>query len=161
MSRRIDDVDTVLVELLVHALPEAGGRSRGDRDATFLLLLHPVHDGSALMNLAHLVGQTGIEQDTLGRGRLTSVDVGNDTDIAITLEWCLSCHDGSPRCLEAVVREGLVGICHAVHVFTLLHSSALAFGGIQHFAGETLHHGLFPATARSVDQPAHGQRLAT
>src|SRR3546814_1825401 len=42
VSGRIDDIDAVLVVLPSHALPERGDGSGRDRDATFLLLLHPV-----------------------------------------------------------------------------------------------------------------------
>ena len=33
----------------------AGGRGGGDRDAALLLLLHPVHHGRAVVDLADLV----------------------------------------------------------------------------------------------------------
>ena len=75
VARRVDDVDAVV-------LPLAGGRGRGDRDAALLLLLHPVHDGSALVDLAHLVGATGVVEDALGRGGLPGIDVGHDADVA-------------------------------------------------------------------------------
>jgi hypothetical protein len=52
-----------------------------------LLLLHPVHDGGALMDLADLVGDAGVEEDALGRGRLAGIDVGHDAEVAIALEW--------------------------------------------------------------------------
>ena len=75
VAGRVDDVDPV-------ALPLAGGRRGGDRDAAFLLLLHPVHDGGALVDLAHLVGAAGVVEDALGRRRLTGVDVRHDPDVA-------------------------------------------------------------------------------
>jgi hypothetical protein len=71
----VDDVQAVLVELLVHALPEAGGRRGGDGDATLLLLRHPVHRGGAVVHLAELVRYAGVEQHALGRGGLACVDV--------------------------------------------------------------------------------------
>ena len=75
VAGRVDDVDPVV-------LPLAGGGRRGDRDPALLLLLHPVHHGSALVNLPHLVGPTGVIEDALGRRRLTGVDVGHDPDVA-------------------------------------------------------------------------------
>ena len=71
----VDDVDPV-------ALPLRGGGGRGDRDAPLLLLLHPVHHGGALVDLADLVGATGVVEDALGRRRLTGVDVRHDPDVA-------------------------------------------------------------------------------
>ena len=72
---RVDDVDAVLGQRQVHALPEAGRRGRGDRDAALLLLLHPVHGGGAVVHLADLVVDAGVVQDALGRRRLAGVDV--------------------------------------------------------------------------------------
>jgi hypothetical protein len=60
---------------LVHALPEAGGRGRGDGDAALLLLLHPVHGGGAVVHFADLVIDAGVEQDALGRRGLAGIDV--------------------------------------------------------------------------------------
>ena len=88
VARRVDDVDAVV-------LPVARGRGRGDRDAALLLLLHPVHDGGAVVDLADLVGAAGVEEDALGRRRLTGVDVGHDPDVAGLLEWEVARHGRS------------------------------------------------------------------
>ena len=73
-------------------LPEAGGGRRSDGDAALLLLLHPVHDGGAVMHLADLVGHAGIEQDALGGRGLAGVDMRADADIAVVLDGSLACH---------------------------------------------------------------------
>ena len=75
----VDDVDPVVV-------PRRRGGRRGDRDAALLLLLHPVHDGSALVDLADLVGPSGVIEDALGRRRLTGVDVRHDPYVASLVE---------------------------------------------------------------------------
>ena len=75
VAGRVDDVDAVLA-------PEAGRRGGRDRDAALLLLLHPVHDGRAFVDLTDLVGDAGVEQDALGRGGLAGIDVGHDADVA-------------------------------------------------------------------------------
>ncbi|BBG29094.1 O-methyltransferase [Zymobacter palmae] len=186
VSWRIDDVDAVRFKLLVHARPETGSRSGRDSDTTFLLLLHPVHGRSALMHLTDLMRKTGIEEDALSSRRLTRIDVRYDTDITVTIERCLTCHDkvscGWKRRsmrfrhlpsrlysigrhlksnLETVVRERLVGICHAVYVFTLLNCGTLAFCGIEDFASKTLFHGFFTTGTRCIYHPAHSQSFAT
>src|ERR1700709_927106 len=71
----VDDVDLVV-------LPPAGRRGGRDRDAALLLLLHPVHRGSALVDLTDLVVDAGVEQDALGRRGLARVDVRHDPDVA-------------------------------------------------------------------------------
>src|SRR5690606_41437357 len=75
VAGRIDDVDRVVVPV------DCGGGGR-DRDATLLLLLHPVHRGGAVVGFADLVVDTGVVQDPLGRGGLARVDVGHDPDVA-------------------------------------------------------------------------------
>src|SRR5690606_735143 len=69
----IDDVDAMLIELHVHAFPEARRGSGGNRDATLLLLLHPVHRRSAFMHFAELVVNTRVEKDTFRGRRFTGV----------------------------------------------------------------------------------------
>ena len=69
VTGRINKIDGVI-------LPDAGrGRGR-DRDAALALLLHPVHGGRALVDLADLVAAPRIVQDALAGRRLPRVDVG-------------------------------------------------------------------------------------
>ena len=75
----VDDVDLVVV-------PEAGGRRGGDGDAALLLLLHPVHGGRTVVDLADLVADPGVVQDALGRRGLAGVDVRHDADVADLVE---------------------------------------------------------------------------
>ena len=79
VARGVDDVDDA-------ALPLAGGDRRGDGDAPFLLLGHPVHDRGAVVDFAHLVGAAGVIEDALREGGLPRVDVGNDAEVANGLE---------------------------------------------------------------------------
>ena len=44
---------------------QSGGGSGLDRDATLLLLLHPVHGGGAVVHFTDLVALAGVEQDAL------------------------------------------------------------------------------------------------
>src|SRR5574343_233490 len=93
VSRGINDVDTVLRTRGVHTLPETGGGSRGNGDTALLLLLHPVHRRGTIVHFADLVVHTGVKKDPLGRRRLTGVDVGTNTNIAIAFDGCLARHD--------------------------------------------------------------------
>ena len=63
---RINDIDQAIV-------PETGSSGRSNGNATFALLLHPVHRCGAFMRLAELVFAAGIEQDTLCSRRLTRI----------------------------------------------------------------------------------------
>jgi hypothetical protein len=74
MSGGIYDIDAVI-------FPETGGRSRGNGNPSFLLLLHPVHGGSTIMNFTDLVGNASVIENTLGGGRFTGIYVGHNTDI--------------------------------------------------------------------------------
>jgi hypothetical protein len=54
------------------------------------------------MDLADLVGDPGVEEDPLGRGRLAGIDVSHDANVAVTLEWCGTGHVSLPsnRCVR-------------------------------------------------------------
>ena len=78
VARGVDDLDAVVLTVLV---PEARSSSGGNGYAALLLLNHPVHGGSALMDLTDLVGLTGVVKNTLGRGGLTGIDVGHNADV--------------------------------------------------------------------------------
>ena len=89
MARGVDDVDAAI-------LPKTGGGSGSDRDAPLLLLLHPVHDGRALVGLAQAVGAAGIEQDALGGSGFAGVDVRHNADVSRMLKRVLSRHGTAP-----------------------------------------------------------------
>jgi len=85
VAGRVDDVEPL-------ALPKGSGCSRGDGDAAFLLLLHPVHGRGALVHLAHLVALAGVIEDALGGRRLSGIDVGHDAEIAVILDGVAAGH---------------------------------------------------------------------
>src|SRR5690606_10770079 len=95
VSGSVDNVDAVLVELLAHARPEAGNCSRGDRDATLLLLLHPVHGRGPVVDLTHLVRDARVEQDAFTGGCLSCVNMGTETNLSDSFQACISGHDGT------------------------------------------------------------------
>jgi hypothetical protein len=41
------------------------------------------------MHLAHAMNTTRIEKNTLGRGRFTGINMGNDTDIPRSFDWII------------------------------------------------------------------------
>ena len=99
MTGGINDIDTVRVCLYLSGIimkfgvsPEAGGCGRGDSDTSFLLLFHPVHRGSALVNLTELMSFTRVEQDTLCSRRFTGVNVRHYADISDPFERIFSWH---------------------------------------------------------------------
>jgi hypothetical protein len=97
VAGRVDDVDLVV-------LPETGRRGRRDRDAALLLLLHPVHRGRAVVDLADLVVDPGVEQDPLGRRGLAGIDVGHDADVADLgqVGQHVECHSSLPRLVGGI-----------------------------------------------------------
>src|SRR5690349_9875526 len=62
------------------------------------------------------------------------------------------------RPLPAVVREGLVGLGHAVNVVLALPGRPLLLSGVDDLGGEAVGHRVLAAVPRVVDQPAHGER---
>ena len=78
---------------VITALPEARRRGRGNRDTTLLLLLHPVHNGGAVMYLTELVRHPGVKQDALGGRGFTGIDVRHDADVPVSFDGCCTSHD--------------------------------------------------------------------
>ena len=92
VARGVDDVDAGLGELILGALPVAGGSGGGDGDTTLLLLLHPVHGRGALVRFAQLVIHARVVQNTLCGSGLSCINVGHDADISRILQCYLSRH---------------------------------------------------------------------
>ncbi len=74
MAGGVDDVDLVVA-------PEAGGGGGGDGDAALLFLLHPVHGGLPVIDLADAVALACIKEDPFDGGGFTRVDMGHNADI--------------------------------------------------------------------------------
>ena len=75
----VDDVEALF-------LPERGGRGRGDGDAAFLLLLHPIHRRGAFVHLADLMALAGVIEDPLRSRGFPGIDVRHDAEIAVVLD---------------------------------------------------------------------------
>src|SRR5210317_1018224 len=88
-----------------------------------LLLLHPIHCGSAIVHFTDFVAYTCVIQNTLSGGRLTRINVGHDANIAIIFEFGLTCHGDSSLggLLPAIMREGPVGVGHPVCIFAFFN----------------------------------------
>src|SRR4030081_2095738 len=65
-----------------------------------------------------------------------------------------------PLALPAVVREGLVGLRHAMRVLALADGGTTVFRGVHQFVSKAKRHGLLAAVTSSLDDPAHRQCLA-
>ena len=168
VARGVDDVDTMLRELMSRTGPVAGGSCGGDGDTTLLLLLHPVHGSGTVVGIADLMVYTGVIKNTLGGSGLTGVDVRHDADISGSFQGIFSRHIAllSKRYAETdrlvtVVSESLVRLCHLVGILALLNSTAQVVAGIHDLASQTLTHGLLRTSARVLGDPAKAQGLTT
>ena len=54
--------------------------------------LHPVHGRRALVHLSDTVVYTRVEENALGRRRLTGVDVSHNSDVPAFYERYCACH---------------------------------------------------------------------
>jgi hypothetical protein len=86
MAWGIEDVDPMIP-------PEAGRSSRGNADAAFLFLLHPVHDSCAIMNLAHNPRHTGVEENALSGRGFPRIDMRHNPDVTGIGDGSLPNHD--------------------------------------------------------------------
>ena len=161
VARGVDDVQAGLRELILAALPVAGGGSGGDGDTTLLFLSHPVHRGGTVVGLADLVVDAGVVQNTLGSRGLASVDMGHDADISGVFQRDFSCHNSLVPPLPAEVGECLVGFGHLVGIFAFLHGAAAVVGSIHDLASQALGHGALTTGAGIGRQPTQTEGLTT
>ena len=68
MPRGINYINLVIV-------PIAGRRSRGYGNPSLLLLLHPIHDSSTVMNFTYFMRSPRVKKYPFGRRRFASVDM--------------------------------------------------------------------------------------
>ena len=171
VARGVDDVDavTILLEcnrvlLSLRVAPVASGSCGGDGDTTLLLLDHPVHGSAAVVNLADLVVDAGVVQNTLGSGGLTSIDVGHNADISRHLKRNFSGSSHEINLLQnrsiTEMSESLVGLGHLVGILALLHGVAGVVGSVHDLSSQALGHGLLTTAAAVSSQPAQAQSLA-
>jgi len=90
MPRGIDQMNLVIP-------PMASGDGRGNGNAAFLFLLHPIHYRRAIVDFTNLVGPTGIVKYPLTHGSLASVDMSNDSDVAYFPELAIVSHMHHPK----------------------------------------------------------------
>ena len=75
VSGGIDDIDAAI-------FPVTGGCGSCDGDSAFSLLLHPVHDGFALVHFTHFVSHSCVKEYALSCGGFSGVNVGNDSNVS-------------------------------------------------------------------------------
>jgi hypothetical protein len=75
----IDDIELVI-------FPEASGRSGLNGDPALGFLLHEVHGGCAVVDLADFVNLTSEFENAFGGGRFTRVNVGENSDVTVFAE---------------------------------------------------------------------------
>jgi hypothetical protein len=128
MARRVDDVDAGI-------LPETGCCGGGDRYATLLLLLHPVHRSGAFVCFAEFVVDPGVKQNTLRGGCFPGIDVSLDSDVSCFFKRIFSrhltlnsCWDYHLKCAKALLASAF--LCMSSRFFTaepvLLHASMIS-----------------------------------
>ena len=119
-------IDKIQLIYIVAVMPECGGGSGSDGNTALLLLNHPVHSGTSVVNFSNLVDFTSVIENTLGRGSLTGIDVSHNADVSGEFKISL-CHSSTG--LETEMCKCLVGLSHLVHVLLPLEGAALIVVG--------------------------------
>src|SRR5690606_30285395 len=95
VPRSIDHVDLVI-------FPLSSNRCGNDGNTPFALLDHPIRYGGAIVHRANAVRLTGVEQDPLGSGRFTGINVGDNPYIPAPFQRKITRHL-SPIVIEVTV----------------------------------------------------------
>src|SRR3989344_3249190 len=100
MARSVDDIYFML-NVRRHfdefLRPIASHRGRGNGNAAFALLLHPVSHGLALMHRADFVDHAGVVKDAFRDSSLAGVYMGDNAYITRYLDRIFPRHDKPPR----------------------------------------------------------------
>ena len=139
----------------------ASRRSGGNRDASLLLLLHPVHGGRTFMHFADLVRLTCVEKNAFRSSGLAGVNVRHDPYVSCLFKRKLSPHYYTApyslkdlrrkvQILPTIMSECLVGLSHLVGVFLLFDGRARIVRSIHQFSGKSVLHRLFTAQSLSL-----------
>src|SRR6185437_5130019 len=88
----VDNINAMIGIVAFHSLPETCSSGRSNGNATLLFLLHPIHSGGTVMDLAKLVRYTGIKQYTFCSRCLAGVNMRHYAYIPVTFNGCFSCH---------------------------------------------------------------------
>ena len=75
-------IDQVYLKFISSIIPPCSSRSRGNRNTSFLLLLHPVHCRCPVMYLTDFMSQSGIEKNTFRSRSLSGIDMCHNTNIS-------------------------------------------------------------------------------
>src|SRR5689334_3661660 len=113
-----------------------------------------VHHGSTRSHGA----TPGVPRSRLLRVFRASVVTPNETGTPVGVPALPSLL--APPRLPPIVREGPIGLGHAVGVFLLLDRVPFALAGQDQLGRQPLRHGLFGPGPRERDEPAHGQGRA-
>ena len=89
MPRCVDNVQALV-------FPKTGRRSRGDRNPPLLLLLHPIHGSSTVMDFANLVAFACVIENALSCRRFPSVNMRHDPEVAVVLNFMRARHGSKP-----------------------------------------------------------------
>ena len=118
--------------------PKAGCCRGCNCDTAFLLLLHPIHRGRAIMHFTNLVRPACIIENALCCGGLAGIDVRHNTKITVTFQRILSRHGLQLRLqilkLPTIMRKRTVGFSHFVSVFTFFYSVAAIICSVHQLA---------------------------
>jgi len=117
----IDAVRNVLEGLIraIFLLGPVAGRCGGrNRDAAFAFLVHPVRNGVAVIDIAHFVNETRVEQDAFGRSGFAGVNVRGNADVARALHWVLPVGRIRPTRLGSRCRHRFRFFCYCFHFLT-------------------------------------------
>ena len=75
VTRCVDDINALII-------PKTSRRSGSNSNTALLLLLHPVHSGSTIVNFTNFITDACVVKNPFCRCRLASIDVSDDAAVA-------------------------------------------------------------------------------
>ena len=137
MPGSINNIKTVFFILIVVSIsrhPKTSDSGRGNSDAPFPLLFHPIGHGIAIMHFAYLVRYTGIKKHPLCCSRFACVNVRDNSNISDFFQRIISFHMFFNYLVVSITElpgkmgKSLVGFSHFVSIFFLFNSGTFILG---------------------------------
>ena len=116
-------------------LPKCRSSSRSNCYTPLLLLFHPIHSCSTIMNFSNIVLFTCVVKNAFRTSCFTCINVSHDAKITIKIERIFACHLLAPfSLLPAIMAECFICICHFVSVFTFFNGRTTTVDCIHQFS---------------------------
>lgn len=159
VERSVDDVEEEIIK--IKEMKESGSRRRGDSDKELMIMINKVNGRRKIVGLEDIVVIKGIEKNEIGNSSIEGVDVRNDKEIEVVLDFILEGNDSRYlnrfRRLKEVMREGEVGLRNEMSVLKIIKRRKEIVRRIKKIKRKEIKNGGIVKEERRIDEKEDGK----